>query len=181
MTMWRWFKRSKSQPRQATAPPIWISGQLLDRTTDILRQSGESGRPHEGVAYWAGRRAGDEYFITTCIAPAARTTYGSFDTSSHTNAKVIMYLASAGLELLGQVHSHPGVSVGHSAGDDERALMPYEGFLSVVVPHYARRGMLPLAICGVHIFEDSRFRRLQDSEIEARFRVVAEFADLRRA
>ncbi len=179
MTMWRWLKRAKPEPRRA-APPIWLSGQLLERTAEVLRQSGQGGQAHEGVVYWAGRRAGDEYFITTCIAPAARTTYGSFDTSSRTNAKVIIYLADVGLELLGQVHSHPGASVAHSAGDDERALMPYEGFLSVVVPHYARRGMRPLTICGIHIFEDSRFRRLQEPEIDARFRVVGEFADLRR-
>ena len=51
-----------------------------------------------------------------------------------------MYLARAGLELIGQVHSHPGRFVGHSDGDDERALMPYDGFLSIVVPHYGRRG-----------------------------------------
>ena len=90
-----------------------------------------------------------------------------------------MHMAEAGRELLGQVHSHPGKSVDHSAGDERRALMPYEGFLSIVVPHYARRGMRPLAICGVHIFEKSRFRRLTAAEIESRFRTVDGVADLR--
>jgi proteasome lid subunit RPN8/RPN11 len=90
-----------------------------------------------------------------------------------------MYLSSTGLELIGQVHSHPGEFVGHSKGDDRRALMPYEGFLSVVVPHYAREGMLPLTICGVHVFESSRFRRLQTVEVEAQFRILPEFSDLR--
>lgn len=176
--MLRWIKRSKQQPARAV-PRIWVSAGLLDRTVNILQQSGNSRQPHEGVAYWAGRRADNECFITTCIAPAAQTTRGSFDTSSHTNAKVIMYLADAGLELLGQVHSHPGALVGHSDGDDERALMPYEGFLSIVVPHYARRGMRPLTICGVHIFEHSSFRRLQNSEIESCIQVFDELADLR--
>jgi len=131
------------------------------------------------VVYWAGHRAGDERFITTCIAPTAQTTRGSFSTSSVTNAKVIMYLANADLELLGQVHSHPGSFIDHSDGDDERALMPYEGFYSVVVPYYASHGMRPLKMCGVHVFEESVFRRLGNSEIEDRFRVVDEFADLR--
>jgi proteasome lid subunit RPN8/RPN11 len=176
--MWRLLRRLQSQPGRA-ALRIWVSINILNRTVDVLRQSNHS-QPHEGVAYWAGRRVGDEYFITTCIAPTAQTTYGSFDTSSHTNAKVIIYLASASLELLGQVHSHPGVFVDHSDGDDERALMPYEGFLSIVVPHYAHRGMRPLAMCGIHIFEKFKFRRLKDSEIEASFRIIEEFADLRR-
>jgi proteasome lid subunit RPN8/RPN11 len=176
--MWHLRKRTQPQPRQAV-PTIWVSARLLDRTVDILRQSGDRGQSHEGVVYWAGRRAGNEYFIMTAIAPTARTTRGSFDTSSHTNAKVIMYLADACMELLGQVHSHPGAFVGHSDGDDERALMPYEGFFSIIVPHYARRGMRPLTICGIHIFEHSRFHRLRTAEVESCFRVVDELADLR--
>jgi len=176
--MWKWLKRSQSTP-ESVAQVIWISRDLLDRTADVLRESRDGEQMHEGVAYWAGHRAGAEYFITTCIAPTARTTYGSFETSAHANAHVVMYLAKSGLELLGQVHSHPGASVGHSDGDDKRALMPYEGFLSIVVPHYGRSGMLPLTACGIHIFEHSAFRRMRSAEIQARFRVVEEFADLR--
>lgn len=178
MTLWRRRKTSR-EPKPSSLSPIWISTRLLGQTADVLRASGDRHEAHEGVAYWAGRRAGGDIFVTTCIAPAATTTYGSFDTSAHTNAKVVMYLANAGLELLGQVHSHPGKFVDHSDGDDKRALMPYEGFLSIVVPHYARRGMQPLTICGVHVFDNSWFRRLHNSEIEACFHVLDDFADLR--
>jgi len=176
--MWLRRKRAQSKPDQALAG-IWISTVLLERTAEVLRQSGGPGRAHEGVAYWAGRHAGGERFITTCIAPAASTTYGSFVTSTKANALVVRYLASAGLELIGQVHSHPGGLVGHSEGDDEQALMPYEGFLSIVVPYYARDGMCPLTNCGVHVFEGSQFRRMSEVEIERRFHVVDELADLR--
>ncbi len=175
-----WERRKRKPPKPAEAPPaIWITAPLLDRTAQVLQESGERGRAHEGVAYWCGRRACGECFVTTCIAPAAKTTYGSFTTSSKTNAAVIRYLASVGLELIGQVHSHPGALVGHSDGDDERALMPYEGFLSIVVPHYARHGMRPLTVCGIHIYEGAGFRRMSPDEIERRFHVVDELADLR--
>lgn len=158
---------------------VWIPSSVLDRTIEVLRSSGHPEEPHEGVAYWAGTRAGGQTFVTTCIAPAARTTEGSFATSSRTNAEVIMYLASAHLELIGQVHSHPGAFVGHSGGDDRRALMPYEGFLSIVVPSYGQLGMLPLTRCGIHIFENSRFRRMQNAEVESRFRIATDFQDFR--
>src|SRR5579862_1296060 len=171
MIMWR-RRKSSRPPAPRPVPTIWITAGLLERTAEVLRQSRDENEAHEGVAYWAGRRVGDGCVVTTCIAPAAETTWGSFDTSAHTNARVVIYLASAGLELLGQIHSHPGNLVGHSDGDDERALMPYEGFLSVVVPHYASRGMRPLTICGVHIFENSRFRRLENAQIDACFRIV---------
>ncbi|MCX6543517.1 MAG: Mov34/MPN/PAD-1 family protein [Acidobacteria bacterium] len=177
--MWTWFKRLRREPEHTAATTFWVTTDVLNRTMEILRQSRDADGPHEGVAYWAGRRIGHECVITTCIAPATRTTYASFDTSAHTNARVVMYLTRAGLQLLGQVHSHPGRLVDHSDGDDERAIMPYHGFVSVVVPHFARRGMRPLSICGVHVFEGTRFRRLTDSEVEAEFRVIDQFADLR--
>jgi proteasome lid subunit RPN8/RPN11 len=176
--MFQWRRRSRKQ--EAAPPPVnWVSAQLLDRTADVLRQSGDRGQLHEGVVYWAGRRMGAQNIVTTCIAPDARTTYGSFATTSHANARVVMYLADHGLELLGQVHSHPGAFVDHSDGDDECALMPYDGFLSIVVPRYARDGLRPLSSCGVHIFEFSGFRRLSHAEIAARFRIIDDFADLR--
>jgi proteasome lid subunit RPN8/RPN11 len=178
MTLWRRLRLLRSDDSSPT-PSIWLSTGLLDRTTAVLRASGDDQEAHEGVAYWAGHRAGTDAFVTTCIAPAAITTWGSFDTSARTNASVVMYLANAGLELIGQVHSHPGSRVDHSDGDDERALMPYEGFLSVVVPHYGHHGMRPLTMCGIHVFEKPRFRRLRSSEIDARFHVVDDFADLR--
>jgi proteasome lid subunit RPN8/RPN11 len=173
------FRRGKKKvqdPKQITCIPA----NVVARTIELLRQSGTRTDPHEGIVYWAGRRHGAESVVTTCIAPAAATTRGSFDTSAETNARVIMALAKAGLELLGQVHSHPGLFVDHSHGDDENALMPYKGFFSIVVPAYARKGMLPLGICGVHVFEGAYFRRLSQPELDSRFRVVDDIIDLRR-
>lgn len=172
-------RRRHPTPQPPAVSPTWLPAHVLDRTVDLLLQSGTLDDPHEGVVYWAGRRVGGECFVTTCIAPAAETTFGSFETSSQTNARVVMYLANAGLELVGQVHSHPSDLVGHSDGDDERALMPYLGFLSIVVPDYARRGMHPLTICGVHVFGRSGFRRLATADVEKYFYIVDDVADLR--
>jgi len=177
--MWSWPKRRARRRGPARSEVFWLSADLLDRTTDVLRQSRDGKIPHEGVAYWAGQHVGDGVLLTTCIAPAAITTRGSFETSVCANAQVVAYLGAAQLELIAQVHSHPGDFVGHSDGDDRRALMPYEGFLSIVVPHYGREGMRPLNNCGVHLFDNSRFRRLTDAEIDMRFRVADAFKDFR--
>lgn len=171
------FGHSKNAPRSALRT-IWIPAPVLDHTTTVLRRSAADGQAHEGIAYWAGRHVGSESFVLSCIAPPARTTVGSFTTSGPTNARVVMHLAQSGLELLGQVHSHPGRFVDHSEGDDEGALMPYDSFLSIVVPHYAHRGMRPLETCGIHVFERGRFRRLSTHEIERSFRTVDSFADI---
>ena len=174
LTWYRWKRRAIG-----SAPTVWVSNAVLKQTVEVLQSSGTVSEAHEGVAYWAGRRFSDGSVVTTCIAPEATTTCGSFETSSYTNARVVAYLASADLELLAQVHSHPEFYVGHSCGDDERALMPYEGFLSIVVPHYGQRGMIPLTGCGFHIFESGRFRRMAETEVESRFKLVDVFADLR--
>jgi len=176
--MWNLFKRSRSVPK-STPPMVWISRSILDQTTEILRRSGSQTQSHEGVVYWAGRRSGNEYLITTCIAPEAQTTRGSFRTTSATNARVVMYLAKSNLELLGQVHSHPGTFIDHSEGDDEDALMPYEGFYSVIVPNYASQGMHPLTRCGVHIFENNRFRRMTNNEVSKHFHIADRGTDVR--
>lgn len=175
--MWKWLNRLRS-PSAEQELTFWVSTSVLATTSAVLHRSGNGRESHEGIVYWAGRRAGTERYVTTCIAPTARTSSGSFDTSSRTNAKVVAYLARVGLELIGQVHSHPGASVDHSEGDDRGALMPYQGFVSVVVPHYAARGMQPLTTCGVHVFEGRGFRRLSTDEVARRLRVIADFSEL---
>ena len=181
--MLKWLKRlTLCRPRHkvvTVTPTVWIPKTVLEQTVELLRESGTVTEVHEGVVYWAGRRFGARSIVTTCIAPAATTTPHSFETSSFTNARVVAHLASSDLELLGQVHSHPAATVDHSHGDDERALMPYEGFLSIVVPYYGRLGMTPLTCCGVHVFENGSFRRLARAEVESHFRVVDIFIDLR--
>lgn len=181
--MLKWLKQLALRRHQSKAAPtastVWVQQAALAQTVGVLRESGIAAEAHEGVAYWAGRRFRTGSIVTTCIAPTAETASGSFETSSHANARVVAYLATVGLELLGQVHSHPASCVDHSHGDDELAFMPYEGFLSVVVPHYGRRGMTPLACCGVHVFEGGGFRRMGRAEVESSFRLIDAFVDLR--
>lgn len=146
-----------------------VSGQLLRQ-----RQGWWS---HERVVYWAGVETETAWLVTTVIRPRARTTWGSFQTSVKANAEVVASLSSAGLGILAQVHTHPGAFVNHSEGDDEMAVVAFENFVSIVVPHYGRKGMLPLTKCGVHRFENRGFRRLRPEEIAASMRVVSTLID----
>lgn len=123
--------------------------------------------PTERIIYWAGIKRDGLWVVTTVIRPTAILTRGSFQTSLAANAEVVEYLASSGLSFIGQVHTHPGVGVGHSDGDDRDAFMPVENSLSLVVPEYGRKGILPLSICGVHRYEGGRFRRLGNAEVQA--------------
>lgn len=57
-------------------------------------------------------------------------------------------LARGGLELRAQIHSHPTAAY-HSATDDAFPAVAIPGFLSIVVPNFARRNDLK----GAHIVE----------------------------
>jgi hypothetical protein len=111
--------------------------------------------------------------------PNAKTTRGSFATSASDNARVVKKLVEHKLELYAQVHTHGSSSVEHSYGDIVGALMPYEGFLSIVVPHYGRNSMWPLYNCGVYRFEGGRFVRLSPNEIDETIKLVPSLIDLR--
>lgn len=165
----------------STAHPVFhILEPVLRASEQVFRSTRGLLRRREGVVYWVGRQCRGEWVVTTCVAPNARTTSGSFRTSATTNAYVVTAINAAGLELVAQVHSHPGEFTDHSNGDSRGALMPYEGFLSIVVPHYGRRAIWPLAHCGVHRFESGKFRRLSADEVTKTFQLISSFIDLRK-
>lgn len=159
---------------------ILVLERVLRETVTLLKSYHGARGPHEGIVYWAGLPFESLCIVTTCIAPRAKTTGGSFSTTTKANAEVIAWINRYKLHLLGQVHSHPGDWVDHSAGDDAMAFMPYEGYLSIIVSRYGQRGMMPLTTCGVHRYHNGRFERLPDPEVKTYFHIVPERADLRR-
>ncbi len=157
----------------ATLPNrIWLSTSLLENTTRCLRSFGVEGEKHEGIVYWAGVETVSHWWLLACIRPDAVTTWGSYQTTAATNAKAILAASRYELHILAQVHSHPGNWVSHSQGDQEGALMPFEGFLSVVVPNYGLQDVFSLEQCGIHRFEKGQFRHLVNSQVKTLFHIV---------
>lgn len=161
---------SKSGLLSNGSPIFAITHAVIQASEQYLK--GGRWSAHEKVVYWAGVKRSDVWVVTTVIRPKAHTTWGSFKTSTNTNAEVVAFLSDAGLSLLGQVHTHPGKFVDHSEGDDEGAFMRTENYISIVVPNYGRQGMLPLGRCGVHRYERGRFRRLLGAELETAICIV---------
>jgi hypothetical protein len=176
----RWFTRKERAPVPApvAAPPrprMFIPQSVLAATERLLA----SAREHEQVVYWAGIEGPGVSAVLTCIAPEAATTYGSFDTSAASNAVVINWIAERGLVHLAQLHCHPDHRVGHSAGDDRGALMPFENFVSIVVPHYGNVGIGSFEHSGVHRYESGRFVRLSAQDVATTLTVVPDSANFR--
>src|ERR1700683_580936 len=93
---------------------------------------------HEGVAYLFGQTDSLTTIILGAIRPDAQTTRGSFNISSAAAAHAVRKINDAGLQLVGQIHSHPEGAF-HSEGDEIGARIAYSGFVSIVVPDYGRR------------------------------------------
>ena len=153
--------------------------EIVPKIAKLLRSYGGS-EAHEGVVYVGGIETSEQSVALLAIAPVASTTRGSFRTYATANAAVVSTLAAQGLTVIGQVHSHPGDWVDHSDGDDEGAFVRFEGYWSLVVPTFARQGLLPFTRCGIHLYNQGHFARLTDAAVAARVRVIRPVIDLRR-
>lgn len=134
---------------------------------------------HEGICFLCGHEFGDLTLFTTAIAADANHGPGHVHCSAADMTEVTAAARRCGLGVLGQVHSHPGSHTGHSWGDDEMIFMPFEGMLSIVVPHHGRFGLRPVDSLGVHQFQDRIWIRCDRDSVRQRLRVLPNSEDLR--
>jgi hypothetical protein len=141
--------------------------------------------PCEEIVYWAGIREGNKATVRLVIAPDAKTDPGRVVVSQEANFHFVKSLSSRKFVQLAQVHTHPSLWVSHSWGDSIYAPFKINGLLSIVVPNYCKKGMLPLEKkCGVHRFEEEQFIRLSEKIVKERFHILndmdSEKEDLRK-
>ncbi len=118
----------------------------------------EIAKGHEGIAYLAGQTSGETTLVIGALRPEARTTRGSFDVSARAMAKIVRTVADVGLQVVGQIHTHPREAY-HSDGDVEGARIAYDGFVSIVLPDYGRH--LPsLSQSAVYVYRNGAFAQL---------------------
>jgi len=134
---------------------------------------------HEGIAFLCGRELPDVTLYTAAVVPESDHRTGYVRCSEEQVAAVSKIARRYGLGLLAQVHSHPTGLTMHSEGDDRMVLMPFEGMLSIVVPHYAHFDLMPLAGLGIHQFQDGRWVLARAESVAAQFQVMPTAIDLR--
>lgn len=133
----RFFGRKPAyRPGPPPRPRVVLTESCVSALCECMEP--EIRRGHEGVAYVLGQTDGVATLAITAIRPQAVTTRGSFSVSAPAMAQVVRTAIRAGLQVVGQVHTHPGKAY-HSDGDVEGARIVYGGFVSVVLPDYGRR------------------------------------------
>jgi hypothetical protein len=156
---------------------------ILD-TERVLREYARIKPANEGLVYWGGIDSGNIITIQAVIAPQTESDIGRVSTSHRSNFYFVRTLNGYNLMQVAQVHSHPSDWVEHSIGDDKLAAFKIEGLLSIVVPEYCHKGMLPLLICGIHRYTKGNFLRLSKKYVDSHFVIKNElksfFHDLRK-
>ena len=157
--------------RDRRGPTLILTNSVVESVGRLLPKRVRR-KYHENVLYIAGilepmRRTG-----LTVIAPKSETGPGHYRTDRTSHSEVLDVLGELGMVVVAQVHCHPGEGVYHSDADDDLAFVRAEGHWSIVVPHYGRKGMLPLAQCGFHRLHEGDFAYLSDEAVEARVKVI---------
>ena len=132
------FWTALARPFRRTPQPLPIftvvmTTQCRDQLTEQLRESVRRG--HEGIVYFVGLTTGSTTLVLSAMLPKASATPGSIDVSSAELGKVIRFSALSGLQVVGQLHTHP-CGAYHSDGDLTGMKIRYPGYCSIVVPDY---------------------------------------------
>jgi len=174
----------KSQRSSKDKITYIIPRSVICDTERVLSEYAKIKPSNEGFVYWGGIIDGTIISISLVIAPETESSYGRVSTSNRSNFDVVKTLSANKVIEIAQVHSHPSDLVDHSEGDDEWASFKIEGLVSIVVPQYCKKGMLPLTDCGIHIYTNGDFIRLSKKYVTEHFKIINDsksgFIDLRR-
>ena len=141
---------------------------LLNESIAIMRPHGAVG--NEGLALWFGTSDGDRTNVTHIVdvtGPGFRTTPLYMSLSLSAMAVLTDLTEKLDTFLIGQIHSHPERFLDLSALDKEHGIRSPD-YLSVVCPYYAQRDLSSFDDCGVHVFENRRYRRMSPDEVSRR-------------
>ena len=131
----RLFRSEPKRSVRRTLPQAVLTQACVTAMHDCLLP--EMRRDHEGIAYLLGQSDGSTTLVVAAIRPDAVTTRGSFNVSAPAMARVVRKATDYGLQVVGQVHTHPGDAY-HSDGDNKGARIAYSGYVSIVIPVYGR-------------------------------------------
>lgn len=145
---------------------------LLADSIKIMRPHGAIG--NEGLALWFGSADGQSAKITHLVevfGNGFRNHPLFMQLSLAAMASLTDLADSLSVALIGQIHSHPGLFLDLSPLDIAHGIRS-PSYLSVVCPHYAQHDVHNYTGCGVHVFENGRYRRLAKLEIQDRLKLV---------
>lgn len=159
--------RLKPLPVTPNRGRLIVPAEVAECTRQALQAFFGVDGPHEGLAYWAGRRCGDDTLVVSAIVPPSDHGPQHVFIAPAEVGAMARRARAVGLAIVAQVHSHPGGDTRHSDGDDDLILMPTEGMFSLVVAHYGRGAVHPSEGAGLHQYQDRRWVQIPPAHAAA--------------
>lgn len=166
-------KKNLSTKRPSTTRNYIIPQKVLGKTERFLRQLGLEEK--EAIAYWIGGYIKSTAVVTNVVFPNDYASQGT--TSLYSYASVDLKTAFAVAEelhkrkelLLTQIHTHPFEAF-HSSTDSNYPITHRIGFVSIVIPFFARLTLRRQETWAVFEYlGKGRWRTLEGAEIKERF------------
>lgn len=148
-----------------------INPAVVEETLKVLRQFGT--RNCEGLVLWVGEVKETTARVTVAIVPAQKAIKSEdgvgYFVDSTTLFDLNRTLASTGLRLIAQVHSHPREAY-HSETDDRYAIVTSNGGLSLVVPNFGQAPSDP-ALWAIYQLRDGAWCEIDPDQAKSLVRV----------
>ncbi|EKS34473.1 MAG: hypothetical protein GY844_11405 [Bradyrhizobium sp.] len=112
---------------------VRVPKEIVARTIDVLRRGGAV--ECEAVVLWLGRGPRGAERIEEAYRPDQIAEKDFFRIPPAAMKDLMAHLRRTRLQVVAQVHSHPGRAF-HSEADDEWAIVRNRGALSLVVPRF---------------------------------------------
>jgi hypothetical protein len=148
-----------------------VPSQVMSEGYEFMRTAGRARL--EGMVLWTGRQQDGVFTVTDLVIPKQRGLNTPDGLCAVVDAdelrRLNMFLYRNSLELVAQVHTHPGVAY-HSQTDDENAIATTIGSFSIVVPNFAVVNYA-LSECAVYRL-DAQGRWIEVDESAGRNRII---------
>jgi proteasome lid subunit RPN8/RPN11 len=175
--------REKPLPTGEVQGRFLLAEPVIEATRKSLLSIAVEGFPysgHEGLVYWAGREIDGVTAFLSVVVPKSDHGPQRVMVEGPEVGRASRRMREHNLGLMAQVHSHPGSDARHSDGDDDLVLMPFEGMLSIVAPHYGR-DVTSVGDLTVHQYQDERWVHCNAASVERAFNVAPTVIDIRDA
>lgn len=167
--------KRRSVPYPSGGQPIFLPQYIWGETLGSL--SKYRTKKSECLVYWGGIvGASGEVVITSLLRPNHTFQGWRVQLTSSEMKNLLRTLRIRDEKLMVQIHSHPGDAF-HSPGDDDLATSFHSGFLSIVVPNFAKNISL-LSQCAVYEYSEAKFVKLTSEQIDHRFIIYNQVVDL---
>jgi proteasome lid subunit RPN8/RPN11 len=135
----------------------------------ILQLRRRSAGRRESGAFLLGKQCGNSARATTyiCYVDLDPLAYQSGAIAFHATgyAALWQYCREKKIQIVADVHTHPGASVRQSSIDERNPMVPVVGHTALIVPHFARAPWWSLRAVGIYEYVgDFKWRARDASE-----------------